>query len=96
MLAVLKQPSIATALVLGVTLSAPLSLPAFSHAVPLNTTTQEQFAYSLRAGDLVRLRSGRPLMVVESIAGDQVDCIWTGEDGEPRGETFPIDVLQRF
>jgi hypothetical protein len=28
--------------------------------------------------------------------GNQVDCFWTGGDGQPNAESFPIDVLQKF
>jgi uncharacterized protein YodC (DUF2158 family) len=92
----MKQSSIATALILGVTLSVPLSVPALSDAAPSNTAMQGQLAHSFRRGDFVRLRSGGPLMIVERIEGDQVDCIWTGADGEPNVKSFPIDVLQEF
>jgi hypothetical protein len=37
-----------------------------------------------------------PLMTVDSIRGNQVDCFWTGGDGQPNAESFPIDVLQKF
>jgi uncharacterized protein YodC (DUF2158 family) len=57
---------------------------------------QSQAAASLQRGDLVRLRSGGPLMTIDSIRGDQVDCFWTGLDGEPNAETFPAAVLMRF
>jgi uncharacterized protein YodC (DUF2158 family) len=92
----MKQSSIATALILGVTLSVPLSVPALSDAAPSNTAMQGERAHSFRRGDFVRLRSGGPLMIVERIEGNQVDCIWTSADGEPNVESFPVDVLQEF
>jgi uncharacterized protein YodC (DUF2158 family) len=91
-----RRASIATALVLGTGLSMPLSVAAFSGSVPSNTPTQSQAAASLQRGDLVRLRSGGPLMTVDSIRGNQVDCFWTGLDGEPNAETFPTAVLKKF
>jgi hypothetical protein len=33
---------------------------------------------------------------VDSVKGSQVDCFWTGDDGEPNAEGFPADVLQKF
>jgi uncharacterized protein YodC (DUF2158 family) len=49
-----------------------------------------------RSGDLVRLRSGGPLMTVEGIKGDKADCFWTDPNGMPNDATFPVYVLQRF
>jgi uncharacterized protein YodC (DUF2158 family) len=96
MLAFTKRASITTALVLGIAFSMPLSVPAFSDSVPSNTVMQSQTAASLQRGDLVRLRSGGPLMTVGSIKGNQVDCFWTGMDDQPYADSFPVDVLQKF
>jgi uncharacterized protein YodC (DUF2158 family) len=95
MLAFTNRASIPTALMLGIALSLPVSIPAFSESVPWNTAIQSQVAAPFQPGDLVRLRSGGPLMTVDSIKGNQVDCYWTSEDGEPSAESFPIDVLQK-
>ncbi|SDT49876.1 hypothetical protein SAMN05444158_6514 [Bradyrhizobium canariense] len=35
-------------------------------------------------------------MTVHGINGNQVDCFWTGEDGQPNADKFPIDVLQKL
>jgi uncharacterized protein YodC (DUF2158 family) len=96
MLAFTKRTSIATALVLGVVLSMNLSVPAFSDSTQSNTTMESQTAQTFRPGDLVKLRSGGPLMTVGSIKGDRVDCFWTGEDGAPNADSFPVDVLRKF
>lgn len=48
----------------------------------------------LHVGDLVRVRSGGPLMTVAAITGDQVNCSWTDWLGGPRSESFPMSVLQ--
>jgi uncharacterized protein YodC (DUF2158 family) len=95
MLGFTKRASIATALTLGIALSMPLSVPAFSDPAPSNTAMQSQTAASLQRGDLVRLRSGGPLMTIGGIKGDQVDCFWIDMDGQPNAENFPIDVLQK-
>jgi uncharacterized protein YodC (DUF2158 family) len=91
-----KRASIATAVMLGTALSMPLSVTAFSDPAASSTAMQSQATASLQHGDLVRLRSGGPLMTVDSIRGNQVDCFWTGGDGQPNAESFPIDVLQKF
>jgi uncharacterized protein YodC (DUF2158 family) len=91
MLTSAKQVLIAIAgtFVLGMPLSPALSAPAAS-----NTAMQNQPAPALRSGNLVRLRSGGPLMTVVRIEGDQVNCVWTDWDGQFESGDFPIDVLQ--
>jgi uncharacterized protein YodC (DUF2158 family) len=91
-----KRASIATTLMLGTALGVPLSITAFSDPAPSSNAVQRQPTASLQHGDLVRLRSGGPLMTVESVKGNQVDCFWTGMDGQPNAESFPIDVVQKF
>jgi uncharacterized protein YodC (DUF2158 family) len=93
MAAFTKQISIAIAVTLGIALSIPLSIPAFSESAPANTAMQSTASPSLRSGDLVRVRSGGPLMTVTGIQGDQVNCSWTDLDGELRSENFPMAVL---
>jgi uncharacterized protein YodC (DUF2158 family) len=88
--------SAATTLALGIALGMPLSVLAFSASAPSNVIPQSQIAGSLQPGDLVRLRSGGPLMTVNSIRGNQIDCFWTGLDGEPNAESFPAAVLRKF
>jgi uncharacterized protein YodC (DUF2158 family) len=66
---------------------------ASSASAPSNT--QNQAAAAFRNGNLVRLRSGGPLMTVEGIKGDQVDCFWTDFNGQINTDSFPVDVLQR-
>jgi uncharacterized protein YodC (DUF2158 family) len=92
MLALTKPASIAMAVMLGITLGVPLSIPAFSDPAPSKAATQVT-APALRSGDLVRVRSGGPLMTVTGVQGDQVNCAWTDWDGALKSETFPIAVL---
>jgi uncharacterized protein YodC (DUF2158 family) len=66
--------------------------PASSASAP--STTQNQGAPAFRSGNLVRLRSGGPLMTVTGIKGDQVDCFWTDWNGQVNADSFPVDVLQ--
>jgi uncharacterized protein YodC (DUF2158 family) len=91
-----KRASIAIAVMLGTALSTPLSVTAFSDPASSSTAMQSQATASFQRGDLVRLRSGGPLMTVDSIRGNQADCFWTGGDAQPNAESFPIDVLQKF
>jgi uncharacterized protein YodC (DUF2158 family) len=66
--------------------------PASSASAP--STTQNQAAPAFRSGNLVRLRSGGPLMTVTGIKGDQVNCFWTDWNGQVNADSFPVDVLQ--
>jgi uncharacterized protein YodC (DUF2158 family) len=66
--------------------------PASSASAP--STTQNHAAPAFGSGNLVRLRSGGPLMTVKGIKGDQVDCFWTDVNGQINSDSFPMDVLQ--
>jgi uncharacterized protein YodC (DUF2158 family) len=92
MLGSTKPASIAFAATL--LLGMPLA-PAFSASAPSTTAAQNLAASVFRSGDLVRLRSGGPLMTVKGINGNQVDCFWTDGTGQVNADSFPIDVLQK-
>ena len=62
---------------------------------PAQSNIQNQAAPAFRSGNLVRLRSGGPLMTVKDVKGDQVDCFWTDVNGQINADSFPVDVLQR-
>jgi uncharacterized protein YodC (DUF2158 family) len=96
MLTFTRRASIAAAITLGIALNIPLSVPALSDTALSNTTVPNPSAAWLKQGDLVRIRSGGPLMTVASVRGNQADCFWTGLDGQPNAESFPIDALQKF
>jgi uncharacterized protein YodC (DUF2158 family) len=66
--------------------------PASPASAPSNT--QKQAAPAFGSGNLVRLRSGGPLMTVKGIKGDQVNCFWTDVNGQINADSFPVDVLQ--
>jgi uncharacterized protein YodC (DUF2158 family) len=94
MLVLTKPASMAMAVALGIALGVPLSIPAFSDPASSYAAMQTPAAASvLHNGDLVRIRSGGPLMTVTAIQGDQVTCTWTNWDGQPMSESFPIAVL---
>jgi uncharacterized protein YodC (DUF2158 family) len=89
-----KQAAITIGMALGVALSASWPVRALADPAQANTATQSH-AIPLQSGDLVRLRSGGPLMIVESVHGDQVTCYWGKEDGEPQSDSFPIAMLTK-
>ena len=64
---------------------------ASSAPAPSNT---QNAAPAFRSGNLVRLRSGGPLMTVKGMKGDQVDCFWSDGNGEINADSFPVDVLR--
>ena len=96
MFASIKWASIAFALALGIAFSVPLSVPALSDSASPNTAMQIRTAPPLQRGDLVRLRSGGPLMTVDAPNADKVDCLWTDLNGQINAESFPVHVLQKF
>jgi uncharacterized protein YodC (DUF2158 family) len=67
--------------------------PAFSASASSNTAMMNRVAPPLRSGDLVRVRSGGPLMTVAAIQGDQVNCSWTDWNGQLRSGSFPTTLL---
>ena len=50
----------------------------------------------MKLGDLVRIRSGGPLMTVNAIKGDQVVTIWATEDGRMSSGTFDVTNLTKL
>lgn len=46
------------------------------------------------AGDLVTLKSGGPKMTVESVSGDDVNCVWFYGSQYTR-DTFPWEALSK-
>jgi uncharacterized protein YodC (DUF2158 family) len=93
MLKFTKRSSIVIAATLGIALSASLSFAALADTDAPPPATQSLAAAMLRAGDLVRVRSGGPLMTVTSVQGDQVNCSWTNWDGRLESQTFPVGAL---
>jgi uncharacterized protein YodC (DUF2158 family) len=64
-------------------------------AAPLASHAEMQSAPTpgVRSGDLVRLRSGGPLMTVRKVEGDQVTCYWSTDEGNVLSGSFPIADL---
>ena len=86
--------SLAAALVLGIALSMPFTVPAFSGSAPSAMPSQTNAPF--RAGERVRMRSGGPMMTVDGLRGSRVDCYWTDMNGVPVSESFSATVLQKF
>jgi uncharacterized protein YodC (DUF2158 family) len=80
----------------AVALSQPFAQPAYSAPAISDHAADEASASPLQRGDLVRLRSGGPLMTVDAVKGDVVDCIWTDPNGQTDQATFAVKVLQKF
>ena len=93
MLAFTKRRTIAVAAALGIALSLSLPIAAFADPAPSNTAARSRTAPALHSGDLVRVRSGGPLMTVTGVQGDQVNCSWTNWDGRLEAETFSVSDL---
>jgi uncharacterized protein YodC (DUF2158 family) len=94
MLPLTKRIMIAAAAVVFVASASPLAtVTARASAIaPIDASS----ASKLQRGDLVRLRSGGPLMTIDRIEGDQVDCFWTDLTGQPNDAKFPAHVLQKL
>jgi len=80
----------------AMTLSQPFARPAYSAPAASDQAAEDAVVSALHRGDLVRLRSGGPLMTVDSVKGNVVDCIWTDQNGQTDQATFPVNVLQKF
>jgi uncharacterized protein YodC (DUF2158 family) len=91
MLKWLKPAAVAIQATLGVALGAPWAVPA--GAAPANTATQSQTTPRLHEGDLVRLRSGGPVLTVKSVSDNWVICTWFDDYGELQSAAFPIFMI---
>jgi uncharacterized protein YodC (DUF2158 family) len=46
------------------------------------------------AGNIVTLKSGGQPMTVVAVSGDDIECIWIGEEGEFFRQTIPAVALE--
>ena len=84
---------VSVAMIALLMLVAGATQPLRAEPGPLNEpATAADVFRTPRAGDLVKLRSGGPLMQVQRIRGDQADCTWI-EFERPVSGTFPISSL---
>ena len=76
-----------------------LPVPA-EKADPLVTKSDSSPEWTPQAGDVVRLKSGGPLMTVDFIEFDSennetlVNCLWIKPNGDPSGLKIPTHMLQ--
>ncbi len=49
---------------------------------------------TLKAGDVVLLKSGGQALTVAEVTDDAVECIWLGEEGDLFREKLPSAVLE--
>lgn len=91
------SPSINRGMVLAALLTIGASYPAIASPAPTSSNARVDIppVLSLKRGDLVRLRSGGPMMTVSVVKGDQVECLWTDVNGQTDDATFPADVLRK-
>jgi uncharacterized protein YodC (DUF2158 family) len=80
-----KSASMAIAALL--LLNVPLVVPAYSEPASVHQDRP------IQSGDLVRVRSGGPLMTVTGVQGDQVNCSWADWNGRLQSESFPVASL---
>src|SRR5262245_54412762 len=89
-----KLAVIALQAAVGLALGASSAVTALAQIAPANPVTQSQATPVLRAGDLVRLRSGGPALTVKSVHGNWVICTWWQERfGMFRTAGFPVAMI---
>jgi uncharacterized protein YodC (DUF2158 family) len=89
-----KSAVIAVQAAVGVALGGSWTVTALAQIAPANAVTQSQATPVLRAGDLVRLRSGGPALTVKSVHGNWVICTWWHERfGMFRTVGFPVAMI---
>jgi len=89
-----KLAAIALQAAVGVALGGSGAVTALAQIAPANAVTQSQTTPVLRAGDLVRLRSGGPPLTVKSVHGNWVICTWWHERfGMFRTVGFPVAMI---
>ncbi|MBN9596620.1 MAG: DUF2158 domain-containing protein [Afipia sp.] len=49
---------------------------------------------TLKAGDVVVLKSGGQALTVADVTDEMVECIWIGEEGDLFREKLPASVLE--
>jgi uncharacterized protein YodC (DUF2158 family) len=91
-----RTRQLAMTALMAIALSQPFAHPAYSAPATSDHAVDDAPTTALHQGDRVRLRSGGPLMTVETVKGSVVDCIWTDPNGQTDEATFPVQVLQKF
>src|SRR2546430_14936736 len=94
MLMLPKQAVPAIAAMLGVAVSTSWAVPALAGPAQSSTTMQSRAVPLLKSGDLVRLRSGGPVLTVKSVRDGWVICTWLTDYGELQSGGFPIAMVE--
>ena len=94
MMMLTKKAVTAIAAMLGVAVSTSWAVPALAGPAQSSTTMQSRAAPLLKRGDLVRLRSGGPLLTVKSVHDGWVICTWWTEYGDFQTNGFPIAAVE--
>jgi uncharacterized protein YodC (DUF2158 family) len=94
MLMLTKQAFPAVAAMLVVAVSTSWAVPALAGHAQSSTTSQSRPAPLLQRGDLVRLRSGGPVLTVKSVRDGWVICTWLTDYGELQSGGFPIAMVE--
>lgn len=92
MLMLTKRLAIVIAAILGAAAGATWGVPASAQTAHSKTEKRTSDVTHLKTGDLVRPRTGGPLMSVDSIKNGQVTTSWWSEGGFRYGK-FPIKML---
>jgi uncharacterized protein YodC (DUF2158 family) len=82
------------AAMLGVAVSTSWAVPVLAGPAQSSTTMQSRAAPLLKRGDLVRLRSGGPVLTVKSVRDGWVICSWLTDYGELQSGGFPIAMVE--
>ena len=94
MMMLTKKAVPAIAAMLGVAVSTSWAVPALAGPAQSSTTMQSRAVPLLKSGDLVRLRSGGPVLTVKSVRDGWVICSWLTDYGELQSGGFPIAMVE--
>ncbi len=94
MMMLTKKAVPAIAAMLGVAVSTSWAVPALAGPAQSSTTMQSRAVPLLKRGDLVRLRSGGPVLTVKSVRDGWVICTWLTDYGELQSGGFPIAMVE--
>lgn len=61
----------------------------------LHKTPTPKRPIGFAVGDVVKLKSGGPAMVIASVLGGKADVVWQDEDGSSYSNEFPLVCLKR-
>ena len=89
----MHKPMLGIVILAAVAAGACVPFSAVAADANLSAAQKVEPAALPKAGDLVRVRSGGPLMIVDRVEGDQVICTWTDLVGDLRSGNFSRALL---